>query len=343
MASYYYRADVSHLPHARTTASFLVFPPDPSVPGGTILATDSKAVRWLLLQRLADADAPLRQADELIPMIRAHWGIPDLDIELIDALRWRMQAQVPKTLRFGPVLLAGDAAHCLPPTGGLGLNTGLQDVHNLGWKLAFVLRGVAAEELLDTYDLERRPVAERILEWSVENNQRLSARVPTAIRRRAEDLATWRSVLLEADNHTHSEGLAMGYIYQSPAVIDDHTRSPAQDPRYYWPTDQPGARFPHMWVDANSVRSTIDWFDTEFVLVCGPSADAWRAAGKAVSDESGLPLKVETLPWMALPASIDDDGAVLVRPDGHVGWRPEAGIQDKRQAIEAALAQILQR
>src|SRR5439155_19117917 len=98
-----------------------------------------------------------------------------LDVRLLHRAVWRMSAQVAETYRLGSVLLAGDAAHRFPPTGGLGMNTGIQDAHNLAWKLAFVLRGWAGNALIDSYDTERRPVAESNTQWSVGNNGRMSA------------------------------------------------------------------------------------------------------------------------------------------------------------------------
>ena len=343
MASYYYKADVSHLPYARRTSSFLVFPDDPDVVGGTILASDHDAVRWLYLQRLADTEQPLLGPEELVELTRKHWGIPDLDVEFVSSLRWRMRAEISTAFRRGRVLLAGDAAHCIPPTGGLGLNTGLQDVQNLAWKLALVTGGLSSDELLDTYEAERRPVATDIMEWSVQNHRRLQSQLPQALRGRGEDLESWHRALLEVERHTHSEAMAMGYVYSSPAVIDAGLPPPPLDRRRYWPSDRPGARFPHMWVDADKSTSTIDWFDTEFVLVCGPNADEWRAAGAQVAAASSIPLAVRVLPWMAAPVTMSAEGAVLVRPDGHVGWHPESSVEDKAAELSKRLAAIAAR
>lgn len=341
MASYYYKADVSHLPYARRTSSFLVFPEDPEVTGGTILATDSEAVRWLYLQRLATSDQELMDKDEFIELTRKHWGISDLDVEYVSSLRWRMRAAVPTTFRMGRVVLAGDAAHCIPPTGGLGLNTGIQDVQNLAWKLAFVLDGHASDKLLDTYDEERRPVALDIMAWSVDNHDRWQGRLPAALRERKTDVTKWREALLELELHTHSEALAMGYVYTSGAVVPDGSPAEPTDRRRYWPTDRPGARFPHMWLKADKSVSTIDWFETTFVLVCGPEAEAWRVAGQEVAATTGVPLAVRVLPWMAAPVSMSAWGAVLVRPDGHVAWRPDADVADKAEALRATIEAVV--
>ncbi|WP_154759569.1 FAD-dependent monooxygenase [Amycolatopsis pithecellobii] len=337
MVSYYYRADTAHLPHAHTTSVFMVYPDDPTVQPGPVLASDPTAQRWLYLQRLESPEQPALTESELVRTARGHWGIPDLAVIPLKTIRWQIRAAAAATFRTGPVLLAGDAAHCVPPTGGLGLNTGLQDIQNLAWKLAAVANGIADDALLDTYDAERRPVAEAVLEWSVSNYRRLMVEAPVAAGSRTTDPQRWRRLIVDTDNHTHCEGMSMGYVYRSDAVVDDGSPLPAPDARHYWPTDRPGARFPHMWLDVGETASTIDWFDTEFVLVCGTEASAWSAAGEAYAGNGQIPLVVRTLPFMALPVDIGTDGAVLVRPDGHVAWRSLDATGASVEALTAVL------
>lgn len=340
MASYYYSADLSALPHARRMAAFSVFPNDSNIPPGVILAKDSSANRWVYLQRLENESQSLLSEEDLTAVVRGHWGIPDLEVSLINVLPWRMRAGIPEQYRNGRVFLAGDAAHWIPPTGGLGLNTGFQDAHNLGWKLAMVVLGLAPEALLDTYFSERLPVAKSVTDWSVANQARL-VNLDAALEKRHEDPQRWREVFLDLDNHTHAEGQAMGYIYEDGALVDDGTPIPPHDARYYWPTDRPGARYPHMWLDAEATHSTIDWFDASFVLVCAPDAESWRDAGRLIAKETAVPFVVQTLPWMAGPFEMPYDGAVLVRPDGHVAWRPAFVADDPVAALREALSTIL--
>jgi tetracenomycin A2 monooxygenase-dioxygenase len=147
------------------------------------------------------------------------------------------------------------------------------------------------------------------------------------------------------DNHLNSEGQAFGKTYERGAFIDDGSPRPPHDHRHYWPSDRPGSRFPHMWLDAALTESTIDWFDTAFVLVCGPEGSEWEEAARAVApsgkDEAGVPLVARRLPALAGPFSFGAEGAVLVRPDGYVAWRPDGPMRDKATAIKQALERIL--
>jgi tetracenomycin A2 monooxygenase-dioxygenase len=131
----------------------------------------------------------------------------------------------------------------------------------------------------------------------------------------------------------------MGFIYGDGAVVDDGSPLPPHDPQRYWPTDRPGARFPHMWIDAEHTESTIDWFDTAFVLVCGPHAQGWEQAGLDLA--ASLPVRLDTrrLPHLLGPLSIGFTGAALVRPDGHVAWRTR-GPGDPAE-LRSALNQVL--
>lgn len=345
VANYYYRAEVGHLPQVHEAFAFSVWPTDPDVRPGWVTFAGNAGDRWIFTQPVSDMDhpdeeVPVLSEDELLPTLRAHWGIPDLDIELLNVKLWRISAQLPTALRSGRVILAGDAAHLIPPSGGLGMNSGFQDVHNLGWKLALVVGGVAPDALLDTYEAERRPVVAGIIEWSKANGHRMW-KMPEVIRRRHEDPEAWRELLLDFENHMDSVGQQLGYVYERGALVDDGTAVPAMDPQNYWPTDRPGARFPHMWVDRSLSESTIDWFDAEFVLVCGPDAHEWRAAGERVAGESPVPLRVRTLPTVAGPIAFGATGAVLVRPDGHVAWRPSEMPDDPTAALAEALAHIV--
>ncbi|GGJ06333.1 FAD-dependent monooxygenase [Streptomyces brasiliensis] len=338
-ASHYYRADLSRLPHARSAIGFVVRPSDPTRPHVDVLASGPDADRWRFLQELKDDWTEPFSEQQLIELVREYWEIPDLEVELINTMPWRMSAQVAEQFRAGRVLLAGDAAHRFPVTGGMGLNSGVQDVHNLAWKLALVIDGHAGEALLDTYDSERRPLAQDNTDWSVRNFRRMK-QMDVAFADRHENPKTWRELLLAMDEQINCEGQSLGYIYREGALVDDGSELPEHDPQYYWPTDRPGARFPHFWLDADQTESTIDWFDTAFVLVCGPDADGWRAAGERVMAEAAVPLIIKRLPHMLGPLTIERDGAVLVRPDGHVAWRTlNAGpAQELREAIAGTLA-----
>ena len=337
--NYYYWANTSGIgPACQGPVLFNVQPKDPSVPAARIVPSGPDNERWLWIDVIGEGQ-DLYTEEELIPLIRAHWGVPDLEIKLINSLRWRMSAQLPTAMRANRVILAGDAAHRFPPAGGMGLNSGIQDVTNLGWKLALVVSGKAPERLLDTFETERRFIAESNNEWSQGNAARLG-RVEKTFRE-TRDVEDLRQALEDLSNHLNSEGQGFGKIYERGAFIDDDSVRPRHDPKNYWPCDRPGSRFPHMWLDARRALSTIDWFTREFVLVCGPAGETWERVGTAVGATIDVQLAVKRLPAMAGPFTFENDGAVLVRPDGIVAWRPSGDTERSEAALAAALTQIL--
>ncbi len=344
MANDYWRADLSHLPVARQASGFRVVSPLPGVPVATILNTNGKD-RWLAVSQIGetkdDRDHPWTD-EEVVEIARAQTGIPDLKVEIINRSVWRVSRQVAAQFRKGRVLLVGDAAHRFPPTGGFGLNSGVQDAHNLAWKLAYVLTGRASDALLDSYDLERRPVAESNADFSYGNRLRYK-HTENAIRSGNPDrIRFW---IGDTDNHLHSIGQSIGFSYEQGAVIPDGTVAKPLNSRVYEPTDRPGARFPHIWLDVARKHSTLDWFDRNFVLVAGPDGQAWEAAAQAAAASTNVALDFHKLP-QALPSDgfqMGMRGAVLVRPDGHVCWRMPWIPDDPAAALGAAFLKILGR
>ncbi|KOU15596.1 2-polyprenyl-6-methoxyphenol hydroxylase [Streptomyces sp. WM6372] len=242
---------------------------------------------------------------------------------------WVMNAFVAERLRHGRILLAGDAAHAIPPIGGLGMNTGIADVHNLCWKLAGVLRGWAGPGLLDTYATEREPVAHRTLRQAVANAQ-LMVQV---LERRRDQLrsgapAQGRSELPWSERYFAQLGLVLGTAYRSAAVLDGDGTRPAPSERGtdtdtgteadtdYVPTPEPGHRLPHLWLADG--RSTLDACGEWFTLLT-PDPAHWERQAAAP-----WPVRIETLPAEhADRCGLGPHGALLIRPDGHIGarWR----------------------
>ncbi|MEU4930820.1 FAD-dependent monooxygenase [Streptomyces yokosukanensis] len=237
-----------------------------------------------------------------------------------DVLRvqhWVMDAFVAERLRHGRILLAGDAAHAVPVIGGLGMNAGVADVHNLCWKLAGVLQGWAGPGLPATYEPERHPVARETLRQAVANAQLLRG----VQRRRLEQLRAGESApeqveLPWTDRYFAQLGLALGVVYRSAAVLlgDDDPPEPPAPGTDYVPTVAPGHRLPHRRLADD--RSTLDAVGAWFTLLT-PDPAAW-VPGAAVP----VPLRVEPLAREHTePYGLGPGGALLVRPDGHIAAR----------------------
>jgi 2-polyprenyl-6-methoxyphenol hydroxylase-like FAD-dependent oxidoreductase len=250
--------------------------------------------RWVLMFK----DDIERSETQLVGDIQRAIG-EDVPIEIITTGRWDLTALVATQFSKGRVFLAGDAAHTLPPTrGGYGANTGIHDAHNLAWKLGAVLRGEQPPELLDTYDLERRPAAWTRLEQTF-------ARPDYA--KHARGFADGVPILDEA-------GIELGQLYRNLA------RDPAL-PEAARPDEwkgQPGTRAPHVWLPdpiAPEQRvSTLEWFGRGWVLV--------TAGGNWLADAG---IHIERAPETVREAfGLAPGGASLVRPDGVIAWRKAA-------------------
>ena len=283
----------------------------------------------------------------------------DVDVDVRTVRPWAMTAQTARTWRRGPVVLAGDAAHRFPPTGGFGMNTGVQDAHNLAWKLAAVLRGQAGEELLDTYEAERRPVATANSEFSVGNARGFASVMgPGAMaqgRRLASGEVTFEALSAEVQavldreaGHFDAFGLDLGFSYESGALVPDGTALPERENpvRDYVPCARPGSHAPHLWMERDGARvSLLDLFGTRFVLLTGiEGADAWRRAVASASPEVDLVVVGETVHdperrWRTLYGVAD--GAVLVRPDGHVAWRSANAVAAPLETLQGVLDRVL--
>jgi FAD binding domain-containing protein/aromatic ring hydroxylase-like protein len=230
------------------------------------------------------------------------------------------------------VFLAGDAAHVVPPNGGFGGNTGIQDAHNLAWKLALVLAGTAGPALLQTYDAERRAVGDLTIEQAY-------IRYVTRV---APYLGT-QDVQPVVDDFS----MEIGYCYHSPAVIAGPGDSAARHEHPGQSRGRPGSRAPHVVLDRAGTRlSTLDLFGKGFVLLAGASGADWSAAALAAGRQLGVKLafcqvrgdELHDVDDQFLSSyGISSSGAVLVRPDGFVGWR----AVDAAGASPSALADVL--
>jgi 2-polyprenyl-6-methoxyphenol hydroxylase-like FAD-dependent oxidoreductase len=271
-------------------------------------------------------------------LIQRGAGRADVKAEIVDARPWEAAAAVADRYRKDRVFLVGDSAHVMPPTGGFGGNTGIQDAHNLAWKLEAVLNGKAGPDLLDSYDEERRAIADatvaqalaRLQAWFKDPSRRLPPPVPIV-------------------NDTF---VTLGYRYPRGAFVPEEG-GPSElfeDPRS--PSAAAGTRAPQLIVegDEGGRRSTIDLFAGQWILFAGARGELWRAAVTGSDGARRFGVRCHTLSpagplrdvdgrWQSL-YRVDEDGAVLIRPDGFIAWRAATAGASAQAALEQALARL---
>jgi putative polyketide hydroxylase len=276
--------------------------------------------------------------ERLLELVRTAAGVPDLPITIDGVARWRATSDVARRFGEGRVFLAGDAAHLMPPNGGYGGNTGIHDGHNLAWKLALVLQGVAGPGLLATYDAERRPVARFTVEQAYTRY----------VTRSATYLGAKDFQPLVDDFQ-----IELGYLYSSGAIAAEEDLGRGhEDPRQS--LGRPGSRAPHLWLERDGQRvSTIDLFGRSFALLAGPEGAPWNEAARAAARAvPGLRLEAHLVggehlrdPEGQFTAAygVSASGASLVRPDGFVAWRARSLPADPAGALSGVLGALLMR
>jgi putative polyketide hydroxylase len=323
---------------------------------------------------LKDYESPEFSKNKVLAVV----GVPDLPVEILKISPWSVSARYAKSFSNGRVFLAGDSAHENPPAGGFGMNTGIQDAYNLTWKLAFVVENRAGPELLQTYEAERKPVARVTVSQALLNIASHQPTKPDAVKRTLNNLATEEltqaasahnddrnsSSLLTSPGATSARseqygelGLVFGINYElSNAVVPDGSNPlKLSDPvTKYEPNARPGARMPHMWViqDGKEI-STLDLVGSWFLLLACQNGRTWCRAAKEVSELRSIPIHAHTVgqtgqiidPNGRFPEAfgLNLDGAVLVRPDGHVALRSQSLVSDPRDLLCKALSKILAR
>jgi 2,4-dichlorophenol 6-monooxygenase len=332
---------------------------------------------WVVHFAFRPDDPERFNEDAIVPRLRELLRLPDLNLEVHKVSHWILDRIVADKWRIGDVFLAGDAAHRQPPTTGLGLNTGIQDAHNLTWKLAHVLSGSATDALLDSYESERKPVSTDGADWALMafgNHTVIDAgiglapgapleaniaafhalfsegQLGCALRARAkETIGTQR-----AEFQAHD--VELGFCYRRGALIDDGSAAPTRSDSgtIYTPTSHPGRRLPHAWLERDAVRlSTHDVVDGEgaFALITGSDGGAWVSAAQAASEKLGVAINVAQIgaeyhdaeqTWTRV-SEIESHGAILVRPDNQVAWRSRTGVDNATDTLTNALATILGR
>src|SRR4051812_4568937 len=313
----YFRADCGDLLRNRNQGVLYVHNPELrgffrlDRTGGTGFLVINSVGEDVTQDSAVDVQAGLTE-ERALQFLRTAIGT-DVPMELVDISPWRAEANCAERLQAGRVFLAGDAAHVVPPNGGFGGNTGVQDAHNLAWKLAAVVKGEAGPALLDTYEAERLPLCELMVRQAY---TRYATRV---VPERGTD---------GAEPPVPDIELEIGLVMRSAAIVSDepddgalHLPPSALDGR-------PGTRAPHVWLADG--RSSLDLFGQEFVVL--------RPAEDGVDDYA--PPGATSLVVDAEAYGLAAGGAALVRPDGVVAWRSRgpAGRDDIARALAAALA-----
>jgi 2-polyprenyl-6-methoxyphenol hydroxylase-like FAD-dependent oxidoreductase len=287
-------------------------------------------------QHVTDVSTGLTEARSL-GLVRAALGTNDIPVTIENVMHWDSTADVAERFRSGRIFLAGDAAHVMPPNGGFGGNTGVQDAHNLAWKLSLVLKGHAGPELLSTYEPERRSASAFTVEQAY---SRYVARV-------APDLPADERQRIENDLNVE-----LGYVYQSAAVIpeDLNDKRVHESPRES--KGRPGTRAPHVGLKrGGDEMSTLDLFGRNFVLLAGADGNAWRECARTAGMQTGIDLDTyqvggennltDPTEKFAGMYGIESTGAVMVRPDGFVGWRAKTADGASAQLVTRALSSLL--
>ena len=312
----------------------------------------------------AGEDPQSYTADRCAELIRAAVGAEGLPVKIHSMLHWQRDQAVTKQWRKGRVFLAGDAAHRFPPSGGFGMNSGVQDSQNLSWKLIARLRWGAGDALLDSYEAERLPVARFNSEQTVIASRRLGEMwAPLRDAQALADIEKPSGELLrnkiaasipKQRDELYSQGQQFGRIYQSTAVMDDGTQARESTVSEYHPTGHPGARATHFWLNGNDGRrlSSIDLYDGGFKVFTGIHGSCWIEACREIPrvlsvsisgvqiGTAGFQPAAGQEDWTSV-FEIEDSGAVLIRPDGHIAARWKRGSAQASALLIAALRQVL--
>lgn len=262
----------------------------------------------------------------------------DIPYEVVSVLPWTARGVVASCWREGPVFLAGDAVHQHPPTGGFGMNTGVSDAVNLSWKLEAVLKGWAGPNLLDSYQAERKPAAEYIVNEATGNFRPAIEEIDhSALEDDSPEGEETRRRVGQQFRETNSQvfvsdGLVLGYRYgASPIVCTHGTPEPPFEVKEYTPTSWPGARAPHAFMDDG--RSVLDLFGQGFVLLDfgAPAGECEGLAKAATSLKVPFEVVAVTDPEIR---ELYEQLLVLVRPDGHIAWRGDTAPDDPAATID---------
>lgn len=320
---------------------------------------------------LTEADG-IRIAHQLI-------GDDTVPVTIESMSTWAVNDVYAEENTAGRVMCVGDAVHRHSPMNGLGSNTSIQDSYNLCWKLAMVLRGQAGPELLDSYRAERVPVGKQIVDRAGRSNALMGPIFGALNLPPAPDEDSMRDAIAALEEPTaeaserrkafeaaiaatimcfNTHGVETNQHYTSAAIVSDGTPeqpAPRDEEIYYFATTRPGRHLPHVWLTRDQRRvSTFDLCGRgEFTLLTGLGGRAWRDAAAVVSEQLGVPVRVHTIgrggdyedsygDYRAM-SEIEEDGAILVRPDHMVGWRARTLADSPETTLIEVFRQLLAR
>ncbi|WP_112323676.1 FAD-dependent monooxygenase [Oceanibium sediminis] len=383
MVSIHFAADLSQIAHGEDVLTRFFINPDVGgswtsgvmIPEGpTRWGRDSE--EWVLHMRNPDqSDAPL-DTDAVLARMQQLLGLGPDEVDVIHVSEWAILGLLADSYSRGRVFLAGDSCKVHPPTGGLGMNSGVQDVYNLCWKLKLSLSGQAGGELLATYEQERRPVAEANVKAALANaanHFKIDAALGLSDENSREQ--NWANMARLWDADPAHDGLReqvykavqvqrlgfrhhnieYGYTYRDGALIPDGMppHEPLHDILVYEPSTRPGHPLPHAWISRNGARLSLPALVSggHFLVIAGEEGRDWATAAKALAESTGLPIRAFTLGllegdyldlrgvWTRLRRT-GRHGVVVVRPDRYVAFHCDTRPTDPRARLDEVFARI---
>lgn len=333
---------------------------------------------WVFHFGYDHADEERFDDEKIISRVHEILKIPNLEMKVHKVSHWNLERVLANKFSEGRVFVAGDAAHRHPPNTGLGLNTAVEDANNLGWKLALVLKGQVGEDLLQTYDLERRYAGKRNCDWAFftfTNSVIINAAI--GFESGAEEVNKQRFIDLLEDGHVAAarrqllkqciemqgiefgaHDLELGFNYIEGCLIPDGTDAPVSDPKgqFYTPTTCPGHRLPHTWVEhQGKMISTHDIIerDSAFLVITDDKSNDWVSAATRFGEKTGVKIQVAVIgdrpsfdyfdgdeQWKEVKR-MDAGGAILVRLDNFVAWRAMGASKAGGAELEEALEYLV--
>jgi 2-polyprenyl-6-methoxyphenol hydroxylase-like FAD-dependent oxidoreductase len=334
----YFHADVARLMAGRNLSVMYII--NPTLSGFMRLDRDCQS-GFLVVNTAGDTSKPEAanvaadtSEQRLVALLRAGIGVADCPVKIDGVARWRAVSDIARHYQAGRVFIAGDAAHLMPPNGGFGGNTGIADAHNLAWKIALVVRGIAGSALLSTYEEERRPLGKLTVEQ--------------AYTRYVTRSATYLGAK-DFEPQINDFNIELGYLYRSPA-IESEGDDPAVHADPHVTLGRPGSRAPHLWIERDGkCISMLDLFGSFYTLLAAPEGGAWSEAARDAAKDLRLPLLAYTFgqdlrdrdKCFAAAYGLTQTGAVLVRPDGFVAWRSKSAHSDPRRTLTDCLTRLL--